>query len=198
MRKKLQKTYDWMGGFASSPYANYLLGFLFYIEAIFFLPTDPILIIYCLERRDRAFTYALIATIGSVLGGITMYSIGALLWDTVGDTIIHAPIVNMALSPENFMYLKGIYQQYEWWAVCATGLVPVPYKATALTAGFCKLNMLTFIAASTVARGSRFFLYAFVCKLFGHHIKDSVNKYFNIIILATFIIITVIIWMITK
>src|SRR3989344_4688086 len=94
----IKKPYEWMGASIHSPYADYILCFLFYLEAIFFLPTDPILIIFCLERRDRALIYATIATIGSVLGGITSYALGAALWHYCGDQIIHNNLVNYIIT----------------------------------------------------------------------------------------------------
>ena len=94
-----KRTYDWMGSSINSVYADYILCFLFYLEAIFFLPTDPILIVYCLERRDRALWYATVATLGSVLGGMTSYALGAVLWNCMGEQIIHNYYINCILSP---------------------------------------------------------------------------------------------------
>ncbi len=186
-----------MGASIHSPYADYILGFLFYLEAIFFLPTDPILILFCLERRDRAITYATISLIGSVLGGITSYVIGAFLWNTFGESIIHNNIINYVLTPKMFYHLAAQYQKYDWLAVGIAGFTPVPYKAATLAAGFCKLSFWPFVLSSIVSRGARFYLLAIVCKLFGEHIKDSVHKYFNLILLFTIVIIILTVWLFT-
>lgn len=193
----LKKPYQWMGASINSPYADYILGFLFYLEAIFFLPTDPILILYGLERRDKAIWYATVSLIGSVLGGITSYMIGVYLWNTYGEAIIHNNIVNYVLTPKMFYELSAKYQQYDWLAVAIAGFTPVPYKAATLTAGFCKLSFIPFVLSSIISRGARFYLLALMCKVFGEHIKDSVHKYFNLILLFSVLIIVLTVWLFT-
>ena len=193
----LKKPYEWMGSSIHSPYAEYILCFLFYLEAIFFLPTDPILIIFCLERRDRAVMYATIALIGSVLGGITSYALGALLWKYCGETIIHNQFVTYIMSPKTFYDLSDQYQKHEWWAILIAGFTPVPYKAATLAAGFCKLSFGPFVLCSIVARGARFYLLAIACMLFGERIKDTIQKYFNLILIATLVLVALTLWWFT-
>ncbi len=197
MFNAIRRSYDWMGASIHSPYADYILCGLFYLEAIFFLPTDPVLIVYCLERRDKALTYATLATIGSVFGGISSYAFGAFLWDLIGESIIHNKWVNIVLTPSTFEYLKTQFHLHDWWAILIAGFTPVPYKAATLAGGFCKIRFVPFVLASIIARGARFYLLAIICKVFGQQIKDSVNKYFNIILLITFIIIAFTIWLFT-
>jgi membrane protein YqaA with SNARE-associated domain len=173
-----------------SPYAEYILGFLFYIEAIFFLPTDPMLIFYCIEKQEKALRYAAIATVCSVLGGLTAYTIGAFLWDTLGEQIIHNPIVNYVISPGKFYELSERYKKYEWWAILTTSFIPIiPYKVTTITAGFCKISLLPFIVGSIIARGARFFFYGITIHVYGVHIKKSIERSFNIIMAVAMIII---------
>ena len=193
----IKKSYDLMGATVHHPYANYLLGLLFYAEAIFFLPTDPILIVYCLERRHKAFFYASIALLGSVLGGITSYFIGAILWNTCGEQIIHNSFVNYIMTPAQFHNLAAQYEYYNWIFVFIAGFTPVPYKAATLTAGFCKISLIPFILSSICARGARFFLFALICNRWGEKIKDSFQKYFNLILLITVVIILITLWLFT-
>lgn len=197
MLSVFRRTYDWMGSSINSVYAEYILCFLFYLEAIFFLPTDPILIVYCLERRDRALWYATIATFGSVLGGMTSYAIGALMWDCMGEQIIHNQYVNCILSPAMFHNLSAKYQAHEWLAILIAGFTPIPYKAATLAAGFCKISFGPFVIASMIARGARFYLFAIVCKIYGEKIKDSINKYFNLLLLFAAILIIITVWLFT-
>ena len=186
-----------MGASIHSVYADYILCFLFYLEAIFFLPTDPILIVYCLERRDRALTYAAIATLGSILGGITSYALGSILWNAFGEQIIHNQFITYIMSPQTFYRLAAQYQKHEWLAILIAGFTPIPYKAATLSAGFCKLSFLPFVVCSIIARGARFYLLAFACKLFGAHIKSAVKKYFNLMLLLAVVIIALTVWLFT-
>ncbi len=181
--------YERLGAHVHKPHADFLLGFLFYLEAIFFIPTDPMLIIYCFELPQRALAFASIATFGSVLGGMTSYALGALLWDTVGPQIIHNRIINYILTPEGFAYLSAQYRTHEWLAILIAGFTPIPYKAATLTAGFCKLSIVPFIICSAIARGARFFMLAIIIKLFGNRIKESLNQYLTALTLAAAVIV---------
>lgn len=194
----LKKLYYWMGKKVYSPYADYFLGFLFYLEAIFFVPTDPMLLFYCIERRNRAFTYALIATIASGLGGITAYWIGYTLWATMGEQIIHTNIINYILSPSMFYYIREQYRAYEFWAVLLAGFTPIPYKAATLSAGFCKLSFIPFVICSFIARGSRFFLIALIIKLWGPQVKQYIDRYFNLLLFLFIMMIVLGVWVIRR
>lgn len=186
-----------MGRKVYSPYADFFLGILFYLEAIIFLPTDPMLVFYCLEQPHRSFTYATIATLASGLGGITGYFIGYTLWESFGEEIIHAKLINYILSPTTFYYLRNQYQTYEHWAVLLAGFTPIPYKAATLSAGFCKLSVIPFIIFSIIARGSRFFMVALILRLWGPEIKQHIDRYFNLLVFLFIVIVVLGIWIIT-
>ncbi len=188
--------YKWMGRQAYSKYANPMLVFLFYLEAlIFIIPTDPMLILYCIERRNNALWYAFLATVGSVLGGITGYIIGYLLWQSAGQTIINLPVVNMVLKPQDFHYLCDLYKKHEYLAIFIAGFTPVPYKAATFTAGFCKLSFIPFVLCSTFARGSRFLIYAIAITIWGEQIKKYIDRYFGLIVLLIIVLISASIWL---
>lgn len=198
MLSNVRKLYDWMGNQVHSRYADVVLGILFYLEAIFFLPTDPMLIVYCIERRDRAYYYATIATLSSVIGGLTGYFIGYSLWHTVGQQIIHNPLVSYVMTPETFTHLCGLYKKYEALAILAAAFTPIPYKAATLTAGFCNLSVAPFIIASLIGRGARFYLYAITISIWGKQIKQYIDRYFNLLVLCAMVLIAGAVWLMQK
>lgn len=187
--KLIRQLYDWMGTHVHKPYATPFLAAAFFVEAIFFLPTDPLLILYCVERRKQALWYAAVATVASVLGGITAYYIGYALWESIGSTLVH-----WCLSPEQFASLTLRYAEKEAWAVLIAGFSPLPYKAVTLTAGFCRLPLAPFIICSIIARGARFFLVGTVVYVWGPRIKEYIDRYFNLLVLLFVIIVIVSIW----
>lgn len=193
----LRRPYEWMGESLYSPYADYILCFLFYLEAIFFLPADPLLLLFCVERRDRALMYATIALIGSVLGGMTSYALGATLWHYYGEQIIHHPAINCILTPARFYEASALFKQHEWGAILIAGFTPIPYKAATLAAGFCRISFSSLVFGSIIARGARFYLLAAGCILFGEQIKGSIEKYFNVILLAVALLLILSIWLFT-
>lgn len=190
MTASLKRLYAWMGERVYSPYADATLGILFFLESIFFLPTDPMLIVYCFERKEKAFRYASIATAASVFGGMTGYYIGFLLWESFGQQIIHNHLVNYVLSPELFAYLCKQYQAHECLAILLAAFTPIPYKAATLSAGFCKLSFVPFVICSIIGRGARFYLYAIVISIWGDRMKVYIERYFGpLMLFATALII---------
>ena len=189
MFANVKRVYTWMGSQVHSGYALPVLGVLFYLEAIFFIPTDPMLIVYCVERRDKAYLYAAVATVCSVLGGLTGYLIGYTLWQTIGSQIIHNHYVNYIVQPKTFTYLCSLYKEYEALAILTAAFTPIPYKAATLTAGFCSLSVGPFIVASLIGRGARFFLYAITISIWGKQIKEYIDRYFNLLVVLAMLLI---------
>lgn len=177
-----------------SPYAEYWLGFMFYMEAVFFLPTDPVLVLYCLERRDRALRYATIATIGAVFGALTSYAIGYYLWQTAGEAIIHQSFLNRFVKPETFLYLCDRYRTYESWTILIAGFMPVPFKAVTLTAGFCNVSLLPFTVYASIVRGVRFFAIAGLIKVWGAQMKEFIDRYFGLLVALVVLVVSVVVW----
>jgi len=187
----LKKIYDWMGTKVHSRFATPFLAFLFFVEAIFFVPTDPILILFCLERRKKTYWYATLATIASVCGGMVAYWIGFSLWNAVGPQIINSTFVRCIMSQETFHYLCFQYDLYSHWAVLFAGFSPIPYKAATLSAGFCQISFVPFVLFSLIARGARFFLVAWIIKRWGVQIKKYIDRYFTLLVVLFLIILGV-------
>ena len=183
--KFVRKIYDWMGTKVHSPYANWWFAILFFVEAsFFFIPVDPLLILFCVEDNKRSIYFATVATIASVVGGIFGYFIGAVLWNSIGITL-----VNWIISEATFNGIVAKYKLYQSWAVLIAGFTPVPYKAVTVSAGFCKLPIVPFIMYSLIARGARFFIVAGAIQIWGAHIKSFIDKYFNYLVVAFVIIL---------
>ena len=192
----IKKLYNWMGEKINSPSAPAFLGLIFYIEAIFFLPTDPILILYCLHNNKKSLYYATIATVASVAGGITSYSIGLTMWNYMGDAIMHTTLVSYILPYETFMRLSALYQQYQHAAILVASFTPIPYKAAALSAGFCNLALIPFIICSMIGRSGRFFLLGSLIYFWGDQIQNYIQRYFNTLALAVLLFVGLVVWLI--
>lgn len=190
--KIIRAAYDWMGSKVESKFSIMWLAGFFFIEAFcFIIPVDPLLILFCIEKQAKAFYYAMIATLSSVLGGIFGYMIGYLLWDSVG-----IKLVTMIISVEVFEMAKLKYQLYQNWAVLIAGFSPLPYKAVTLSAGFCHFSLSSFIIFSFIARGARFFLIAGIIKLFGPSIKIFIDRNFNQLVILFTLIVIFCVWLI--
>lgn len=189
-----RRLYAWMGSQVHSKYASAILGVFFFIEAFFLIPASPMLVLYCTHRRDRAFRYAFIAMICSVLGGLVGYSIGYALFANYGAQIMHNSTVNMIVSADNIAYLCGLYNANAWSALIIASFFPIPYKAATITAGFCQISLLPFVCGSIIARSLRFFLIAFVISVWGKKSKDFIDQYFTLLVGLALILIVIGIW----
>lgn len=167
-----------------SPFATPILGVLFFLEAIFFIPVDPLLIVYCIHNQTRALWYATVATFSSVLGGIAGYYIGYAIWESFGQWF-----VTNIIGQAHFDVALSYFARYEMWAVLIAGFTPIPYKAVTLGAGFCKLPLLPFIACSFIARGARFYLIGGLITVWGAKIKEYIDRYFNLLVLLFVLLI---------
>lgn len=187
----LKRLYDWFGKQVHTPYATPLLVFLFFIEAIFFIPVDPLLILYCIEDRTKSLYYATLATAASVAGGIAAYYIGFAIWESIGSWLVH-----LLFTPQQFEHALENYTKYESWAVLIAGFTPLPYKVVTLTAGFCKLPFVPFVLYSLISRGARFFLVAGIIMVWGRQIKECIDRYFNLLVLLfTALVIVTLLWL---
>src|ERR1700752_1193971 len=88
-RAMLRRIYDWCIDAAQKPYALWIMGVVSFAESSFFpIPPDVMLIPMALARPERAWLYAGICTVTSVLGGLVGYASGAFLYDPVGLLVI--------------------------------------------------------------------------------------------------------------
>lgn len=175
--RSLRRLYDWVLGWADSHYGTTALGGLAFAESIFFpLPPDPLLMALSLSRPQRAFFFASICSVASVVGGIVGYLVGLFLFETIGK-----PIIVFYGVMEKYHLVQHYYQAYDAWAVGIAGFTPIPYKVFTISAGAFHINFAVFVLASLVSRSARFFLVAGLIRRFGNSIRYFIDRYFNLL-----------------
>jgi membrane protein YqaA with SNARE-associated domain len=175
----VRRLYDWVLHWADTPAGPTALAALSAAEASFFpIPPDPLLMALCLGSIKKAFRFAAIATVASVLGGIVGYLLGAGAWQALGDFFFrYVP----GVTPEAFEGVRAFYDRWDFWAVFLAGLTPIPYKVFTLSAGVFSINFPVFVLASILSRGFRFFLEAGLLYWFGPSISSFIDRYFNLL-----------------
>ena len=183
----MKRLYHWTLAQAEKPSAPWALGIIAFMESSFFpVPPDVILVPMSLARPRRAWLYALICTIGSVLGALLGYAIGALLYNTVGLWLIH-----LYGYGARVVELKALFAQWGWAVILLKGLTPIPFKIVTITCGLLGYNLPLFVALCTLTRGARFFILAVLLNLFGETIKGWLERYFGIFMLI--LVLTVVV-----
>jgi len=168
-----RRLYAWTLRLAAHPRAGLALFGVSFAESSFFpIPPDAMLVPMVLARRDRAFRYAAICTIGSVLGGLAGYAIGALLLESVGK-----PILAFYGAMHAFEDLAVLYQEWGLWLILIKGLTPIPYKVVTIASGAFHFDLLVFVLASILTRGVRFYAEAALFWYYGEPIRRFIERY---------------------
>ena len=173
----IRRIYDWVLHWAETPYGTYALFFLAFAESSFFpIPPDVLLIALAISIPAKAFKYAFICTLGSLIGGGVGYAIGFFGYESIG-----LPIIELYHGHEIMASIKDKYEQYGFLGVLIAAITPIPYKVFTISSGFFKFNMWEFALASVIGRSIRFFAVAALIWKYGPAIKSFIDKYFNII-----------------
>src|ERR1700742_1600897 len=172
----LRRIYDWCIDAADKPYALWVLGAVAFAESSFFpIPPDIILLPMSVAQPKRAWLFAGVCTIASVLGGILGYTIGALIYDSLGNWLIQ--LYHLGDKVETFRegYAKGGAL-----VILGKGVTPIPYKLVTITSGFAGYNIWLFILLSIITRGGRFFAAAIVFNRYGDWIRARVEEHLGL------------------
>jgi membrane protein YqaA with SNARE-associated domain len=141
-----------------------------FAESSFFpIPPDALLVPMAVARPERAWFFALICTVASVLGGCLGYLIGAAFFDQIAMPVLRFYHADHALG--NFR------QWYAHWGlavILVKGLTPIPYKLVTIASGAAHFNFGVFVLASAATRGARFFLEAGLLRRYGDQLREFV------------------------
>ena len=181
----MRRMYDWMMGLAAKKHATHALFWVSFAESSFFpIPPDVMLVPMILANRSKAWFYATIATVSSVLGGIAGYAIGYFFIDTVG-----MPIIEFYGKTQGFEQFKQLFNEYGVWILIIKGMTPIPYKVLTITAGVTGMAIVPFILASIIARSMRFFMVAALLYWFGPPIRDFIEKRLSLVTTVAVIVL---------
>jgi membrane protein YqaA with SNARE-associated domain len=180
LRGWIRRLYDWTLHWAKTPHAAVALFVIAFVESSFFpIPPDVLLIAMVVAVPLRFFRYALICTVGSVVGGMFGYYIGFALMEVVGWKII-----NFYQAGPLWTEFELKYREYGLIFLAAAAFTPIPYKVATIASGATNIEFLPFVVVSALGRAGRFFLVAGLLRLFGERIKAFIEKYFDILSLV--------------
>jgi len=172
--KILQNLYNYTLRLAGHAKASYYLFALSFAESSFFpIPPDVMLAPMCLASPKKVWRFAFLTTIGSVLGGALGYFIGKFSFEYIEPFIERLGYIIAYQDAVNW------FNNWGFWAILIAGFSPIPYKVFTIAAGALNMAFLPFIIGSVIGRGSRFYLLAFLVKLFGNKIDSMLNKYMD-------------------
>ena len=175
----LRRLYDWTLSLAARKSAEAWLAVIAFIESsVFLVPADVLYLPMALARPERAYRYALTATVASTLGGVAGYLLGALAYDVVAR-----PVLAALGGLDEFEALRRCAGRETTMVLLVTsGLSHVPpIKVVTILSGVIGVGMTFFIAACLIARGARFFALAWALKRWGAPIREFIERRLGLI-----------------
>ncbi len=177
---------------ATHKHAPAYLGGVSFLEAFVFpIPPDFMLIPMIIADKRKAWYYAFITTISSVLGGLVGYFIGVFFYESVGLWLIEF----YGMGP-HFESLQNWYSEYGIWMIFVAGFFPIPYKALTVSSGVLSFALLPFILGSIIGRSTRFFMVSAVCYWAGDSVYRIMQKFGSkaMILISILLVTGFVIW----
>jgi membrane protein YqaA with SNARE-associated domain len=167
----LRKLYDWVLRLAASRHATWALAVVAFAESSFFpVPPDVMLAPMVFAKPQKAYFYAGVCTLASVLGAILGYCIGFYL------TPIGELVLRLTGHADGMVKMKEWYDHWGVWVILGKGLTPIPFKLVTIASGVLHYAFIPFLIACVVTRGVRFFVVAALIQKFGPQIQPVIEK----------------------
>ncbi len=172
----LRKLYDWTLSLAARKSAEYWLAFIAFVESsVFLVPADVLYLPMALARPDRAYRYAIVATVASVLGGIAGWMIGHYAYEAFAKPVLE--FYGKLDSFEALMPRDGSATGFILLMLVTSGLSHLPpIKVVTILAGVISFPLGWFIVSAIIARGARFLFLAWLLRRYGEPIRHFVEE----------------------
>jgi membrane protein YqaA with SNARE-associated domain len=171
---------------ARHKYATYWLALVSFTESSFFLiPPDVMLAPMSLAKPNKAWFYALVTTVASVLGGLLGYLIGSFAFEMI------EPLIHSMGYWHKFELAQQWFTDYGFWAILLAGFTPIPYKIFTIASGVAGMLLIPFILGSLIGRGGRFFLVASLMYWGGQALEQRLHKMVDVLGWLTVVLVVV-------
>lgn len=175
----LRSLYDWTLSLAARKTAEVWLAVIAFIESsVFLIPADVLYLPMALARPERAYRYAIVATIASTLGGIAGYFLGLFAYDTLAR-----PVLEFYGKFDEFEQLRQCTGEDTIMLLLVTsGLAHLPpIKVVTILAGVIDVGLVFFVVACLLARGARFLALALLIRRYGDPIRLWIEQRLGLI-----------------
>jgi membrane protein YqaA with SNARE-associated domain len=161
----LRRLWAWVLHWADTPWGTPALAAVSFAESsVFPVPPDVLQIALSASRPERAFFYATVSTLASVLGGVGGWLLGVLAWNALsGSLLASLP----GLGAESFEQVRSLYLDNAFLAILGAAFTPIPYKVFTIASGSFGVPLPTLVIASLIGRGARFFAVAACLRVLG-------------------------------
>jgi membrane protein YqaA with SNARE-associated domain len=175
----LKRLYDWTMRLAERPSAEIWLFIISFIESsVFLVPAEVLFLPMAIANPRKVWRYALIASIGSILGGVAGWMIGYFAFEAIAR-----PVLEFYGKLGEFEQLKSaVSEELIALFLFTSGVAHLPpLKIVTILSGVLHVNLLMFFIAAVIARGGKFLLLAWLFAKFGTPIRDFIEKRLNLL-----------------
>tara|TARA_B100000035_G_scaffold41770_1_gene31328 strand:+ start:1576 stop:2124 length:549 start_codon:yes stop_codon:yes gene_type:complete len=159
-----------------SKHAVIVLSTMSFVESFIFpIPPDLLLIPLSISNPRKAYYFAMLTTIFSVLGGVVGYLIGIYFSDFFLSTL------GWMLDEKSVEIATEWMAEWGVMVVLISGFSPIPYKIFTVVSGVAGLAFIPFLIASFLGRGMRFFLISFIISKGGDNLEKKLRDYAELI-----------------
>jgi membrane protein YqaA with SNARE-associated domain len=182
--------YERVMRWSQHPHAvSYLAGLSFIEASVFPIPPDVMLAPMSLARPQRAWYFAVMTTLFSVLGALFGYILGLCF-----ITLLMPWIIKIGYA-QTFATAQLWFDQWGFWALIVAGFTPIPFKLFTLAAGAMRMNLFIFLIGAIIGRSMRFFLVAALMRWGGARMDGLLRRYvdylgWGFVVLAVILYIT--------
>lgn len=152
---------------------RYLAGMSFAESSFFPVPVDIMLAPMSLAKPEKAWNFAFIATLFSVIGGVVGYLAGYFAMDLLEPWILKFGYW------ERYQQIISGFNEWGIWIVFIAGVSPIPYKLFTITAGALNMALIPFILISFIARSVRFYAVSALMLWGGVPMEKKIRKYMD-------------------
>jgi len=178
----LKKLYDWTLSLAARKSAEWWLWIIAFVESsVFPVPAEALMVPMGLARPDRAYRYALVATVGSVLGGIAGWLLGYYAYELIAQ-----PVLAFYGSLDKFEMLRSSSSRDAILLMLITsGLAHLPpMKVVTILSGAAAVDLWVFVVSAIAARGFKFVAIAWLLRRYGEPIREFIEQRLGLIAFA--------------
>jgi membrane protein YqaA with SNARE-associated domain len=175
---------------------RYLAGLSFIEAFIFPIPPEAMLVPMALAKPDKAFRYAHVSLLFSLLGSVVGYMLGRYAFHALSPLLDSLHL----LAPINEGVDSLRQQMNQHWlglllVLVLAALQPVvPMKFVTWASGIVGVPMPAFLLCMALGRGKRVYLLALLIRLFGKRAEDMLHRHierFGWVVLAILVLLGV-------
>jgi membrane protein YqaA with SNARE-associated domain len=171
----LRRLYVWTMSLAGRQSAEIWLAVIAFVESsVFLVPADVLFVPMVIARPERAYRYAVVATVASVLGGIAGWYLGHYAFDGLAK-----PILEFYGKLDAFEALRSSASSHNaiLLLLITSGVAHLPpIKVVTILSGAANVDLWLFIVSAIAARGARFLVLAWLIRRYDDSIRAFIER----------------------